>query len=162
MHQIRQNTRPTIRERRGKREPRVARSSIERCDRRARSSDNRAARRSTSALVGRVPLVDRWAARSSNERRAHSSIAIVDCRSRRSIDDRDRASRRSSARCDRRTSGAIVGAARCDRPSLSDLGSLFSLSLSLSGSELKWKWGEKFISGSKVKFVVNRKSFFGK
>ena len=59
---------------------------------------------------------------------------------RRSIDDRDRAPRRSSARCDRRTSGAIVdrAARRRDRPSLSliwaltELGSLFSLSLSLS------------------------------
>ena len=52
--------------------------------------------------------------------------------------------------------------------SLSDLGSLFSLSLSLSlslsfsGSYLKWKWGEKMISGSKVKILVNRKSFSGK
>ena len=34
---------------------------------------------------------------------------------------------------------------------LSDLGSLsLSLSLSFSGNELKWKWGCKFISGSKA------------
>ena len=34
--------------------------------------------------------------------------------------------------------------------SLSDLGSLFSLSLSFSGNELKWKWECKFIFGSKA------------
>ena len=37
-----------------------------------------------------------------------------------------------------------------------------SLSLSFSGNALKWKWGEKIISGSKVKILVNRKSFSGK
>ena len=37
-----------------------------------------------------------------------------------------------------------------------------SLSLSFSGNALKWKWEEKIISGSKVKILVNRKSFSGK
>ena len=37
-----------------------------------------------------------------------------------------------------------------------------SLSLSFSRNALKWKWGEKIISESKVKILVNRKSFFGK
>ena len=37
-----------------------------------------------------------------------------------------------------------------------------SLSLSFSGNALKWKWWEKIISGSKVKILVNRKSFSGK
>ena len=36
---------------------------------------------------------------------------------------------------------------------------VLSLSLSFSGNALKWKWGEKIISGSKVKILVNRKSF---
>ena len=44
--------------------------------------------------------------RASNERR--SSIDDRDCQSRRSINDRDRAPHRLSARCDRQTSGAIV------------------------------------------------------
>ena len=37
-----------------------------------------------------------------------------------------------------------------------------ALSLSFSGNALKWKWEEKIISGSKVKILVNRKSFSGK
>ena len=41
----------------------------------------------------------------------------------------------------------------------SPLARTLSLSLSLSGNTLKWKWGEKIISGSKVKILVNRKSF---
>ena len=95
-------------------------------------------------------------------------------RSRCSIDDRAARSRRS-----RRTISSIaplVGAVRSS-DERRDLGSLFSLSLSLiwalsslslflslsfSGSYLKWKWGEKMIFGSKVKILVNRKSFSGK
>ena len=100
--------------------------------------------KSGETLVRRAALVDRRA-RSSIDDRNRRTIALVDRRetsalvdrdrrSRRSIDDRDRAPRRSSARCDRRTSGAARSGL-----SLSDLGSLFSLSLSLSfsGSQLK-------------------------
>ena len=157
MHQIRQNARPTIRERREKREERAQIRERERDD---RASPRWRAVRSTSTLVERALLVDRWAARSSNERRVRSSIAALDRRSRsctavRSSDERrDRRSCRSSA-----WRGAIVPLSLWSGLSL--LSSL-SLSLSFSGSELKWKWGEKFISGSKVKFVVNRKSFSGK
>ena len=75
-----------------------------------------------------------------DERRATSG-AIVDRAA------RSRRSSRSSARCDRRTSGAIWP---------------LSLSLSLFGNDLKWKWGCKIIFGSKVKILVNRKPFSGK
>ena len=90
----------------------------------------------SSSIAPTSALVDR-AARS---RRSRSSIALHD-----------------------RTSGAIWALSSLSL-SLSDLGSLFSLSLSLSlsWSYLKWKWGEKMISGSKVKILVNRKSFSGK
>ena len=80
-------------------------------------------------------------------------------------------------RCDRPTSGArstsaLVNRDRRSRRSIdyrtargraarSGL-SLLSLSLSFSGNDLKWKWGWKIISGSKVKILVNQKSFSGK
>ena len=113
-------------------------------------------------------------ARSTSARRvARSTIAIaiallVDRRVRSSD---DRAARRSRYDCPTRdehahwSTIAIVhraarrrGAARSGL-SLSDLG---SLSLSLSGSDLKWKWGGKMISRLKVKILVNQKSFFGR
>ena len=107
-------------------------------------------------------LVDRRAVRSrcwsrsiamsDDDRRSHrSSIAPLIDQQARSSDDR----------------------AAC-RSVLSDLGSLFSLSLrsglslslslslSLCGNDLKWKWGCKIISGSKVKISINRKPFSGK
>ena len=169
MHQIRQNARPTIRERREKREPksererddrasprrRAAQSSIERCDparrtRTARRSMSGAiVRRATSALVDR----DRRSSIAPLDRRSRSCTAPLVGAVRSSDERRDRRSRRSLAR-----RGTIVP--------LSLIWALSSLSLSLSlslfGSELKWKWGEKFISGLKVKFVVNQKSFSGK
>ena len=61
--------------------------------------------------------------------------------------------------------GAIIGVtARSGLSLLSLIWALSSLSLSLSfsGSYLKWKWGERLIFGSKVKILVNRKSFSGK
>ena len=84
-----------------------------------------------------------------------SSIALRD------LVDRDCRLRRSSARCDRRRSGAIWALSSLSLSLIWALSSL-SLSLSFSRSYLKWKWGEKLISGSKVKILVNRKSFFGK
>ena len=134
MHQIWQNARPTIRERREKREPR---SERERDD---RASPHRRAARSTSALVGRAPLVDRWTARSSDERRARSSIV-------------DRAARSTIAIVHRaaRWRGAIVGRAARSSLSLwsglSLLFSLFSLSLSLSLSLSFRKWIEVKMRG---------------
>ena len=73
-------------------------------------------------------------------------------------------------RGDRRTGAREIGAAwssesagdrRIDWTVSSPLARVRSLSLSLSfsGNALKWKWGEKIISGSKVKILVNRKSF---
>ena len=111
----------------------------------------RATRRSTSGARPTSALVDR-------DHRLRSSIALLDRRSHRTISSIaivDRAARRR---------GAIVGwVARSGLSllslSLSDLGSLFSLFLSFSGNDLKWKWGWKIISGSKVKILVNRKSF---
>ena len=106
-----------------------------RCDRPtsgAIDDRDRAARQSTIAIAS---LIDRRAVR---VRRARSSIAPLERRSRRAISSIaivDRASRRR---------GAIVGQAARSRLSLlslslSNLGSLFSLSLplSLSGSYLK-------------------------
>ena len=82
MHQIRQNARPTIRERREKREPRSERESLDRAARptiaprrsQSRPSDNRIARRSTSGALptsgarptsGVIVIVDRAARRTS-------------------------------------------------------------------------------------------------
>ena len=57
--------------------------------------------------------------------------------------------------------GAIVGVTA--RSGLSLLSLIWALSsLSFSGSYLKWKWGKRLIFGSKVKILVNRKSFSGK
>ena len=89
---------------------------------------DRAARRSTSGARPTSALVDR-------DRQSCSSITprdLIDRATRSTIAprdfiDRNRRSRRSSTRCDRRTSGAICALSL----SLSDLGSLFSLSLSL-------------------------------
>ena len=164
MHQIRQNARPTIRERREKRAQIREREGRSRLAAPTSGAIVDRAVRSTSALVRRLrrSSIDERARRTRTARRSMSGAivrwetsALVDRWSRRSIDDCDRAPRRSLTRCDRRTSGAIVPLSLIWALSL-------SLSLSLSGSELKWKWGEKFISGSKVKFVVNRKSFSGK
>ena len=91
-------------------------------------------------------------------RRARSSIAPLDRRLRlaiSSIAPLVGAVRSSDERHD-------LGSLASLSLSLSDLGSLFSLSLSFSGSYLKWKWEEKLISGSKVKILVNQKSFSGK
>ena len=112
---------------------RVARSRLR------RSSIDERARRTIVLLVGCAPLVDRDAIvrRETSalvDRAARSTIAIV----------HHAARRRGAAR-----SGL----------SLSDLG---SLSLSLFGSDLKWKWGGKMISRLKVKILVNQKSFFGR
>ena len=82
---------------------------------------------------------DRADERCASDERAH--------RSRRSIDDhaaRSRRSRRSSVRCNRQTSGAIWALSSL---SLSDLGSLFSLSLSLSLSLFFWKLFEVKMRG---------------
>ena len=107
--------------------------------------------RSTSALVDRA---------------ARSTIVIDDCLGRSTIAPRDLVDcdcrlRRSLARCDRWRSGVIWALSSLSLSLWSGL-SLLSLSLSFSRSYLKWKWGEKLISGSKVKILVNRKSFSGK
>ena len=127
MHQIRQNARPTIRERREKR------AQI-----REREGRSRLAAPTSGAIVDRAvrsrsALV--WRSRRSSD--AHRS----------SIDERrnhptrdERARRALIAPLDRRLrscTAPLVDAVRSsderrDRPSLSDLGSLFSLSLSLS------------------------------
>ena len=71
---------------------------------------------------------------------------------------------RSTSALIRRSHRSLIDERRDRWSVLSDLGSLFSLSLSLSfsGNDLKWKWGCKIISGSKVKISVNRKPFSGK
>ena len=91
-------------------------------------------------------------------------IALLVERLRRSSDAHARRSRCSSARCDRRTSGVDRATRRRSAIWALSLWSGLSLlshplSLSFSGNDLKWKWGEKIISGSKVKILVNRKSF---
>ena len=167
MHQIRQNARPTIREKREKRAQireregrsrlaaptsgaivalrrRAAWSSIERCDRRARSSD---AHRS-----------------SIDERCDCPTSALVDQRETSALVDRDRRSRRSSARCDRWTSGAIVDRAAHRRGAIVDRTarrrgaarsglSLLSLSLSLF-PEVIWSEneGRKWFPGQRWKY----------
>ena len=172
MHQIRQNARPTIRERREKREPR---SKTERDDRASphrravRSSnrtDERRDRRSSGAITppsddhaavgqSRNSSIDDRDRRTRTARRSMSGAivrretsAIVDRRSRRSIDDRDRAPRRSSTRCDRRMSSAIVDRAarrRGEARSSLSLWSGLSLLSSLSLSlfpEVNWSENE--------------------
>ena len=138
MHQIRQNARPTSD---------------------ARRSTSTLVRRTCSSLVdrsdehARLLSIDECDRQSTRDERAHRSRSSVlvnrDRRSRRSIDDRDRAPRRSSAR---------------SFLSLSDLGSLFSLSLSLSfsWSELKWKWRQKWISVVKGKICGQPEIIFRK
>ena len=72
---------------------------------------------------------------------------------------------RRRSRSSRRSSDWLFGffSSRVRALSLSlPLSLSLSLSLSLFGNALKWKWGEKIISGSKVKILVNRKSFSGK
>ena len=132
--------------------------------------------RPTSTLVGRAhrssiaSLVDRLAVRPSDEhaRRLRLSIAPLDRRSHNvisSIAIVHRATRRHGAIVGRAAWSSIaplVGAAQLDLGSLSLIWALSSLSFSFSGSDLKWKWGEKMISGSKMKILVNRKSFSGK
>ena len=66
---------------------------------------------------------------------------------------------RSTSALVRRSYHSLIDERRDRRSVLSDLG---SLSLSFSGNNLKWKWGCKIISGSKVKISVNRKPFSGK
>ena len=99
----------------------------------------------------------RWAARSSIDERSCRTIAPLVNRWAHSSD----AHRLSiDERCDRPMS--VLNERRVRSSARRDLGSLFSLSLSFSENDLKWKWGEKIISGSKVKILVNRKSFFEK
>ena len=170
MHQIRQNARPTIRERREKREPRSERE--ERSHLAAPTSG------AIDDSAARPTIVPR-------RRAARCTIAIVDRAARSTIDDRDRRAARSTiderARLSsdnhaahqstsdaRPTSGAIVGrarslivpldrrshrsSARCDDRaarrrgearsslSLSDLGSLFSLFSLIVGRAFCWIW----------------------
>ena len=171
MHQIRQKKQNTAKEnesnpveekmrsrgegnieRRRGRCDRSTSGAIDDCDRATRPSTSGA--RPTSALVDRAAR-STISPRDLIDRTARSTIASRD------LIDRNRRLCHSSAQCDRQTSGAIWALSSLSL-SLSDLGSLFSLSLSFSGNDLKWKWGWKIISGSKVKILVNRKSFSGK
>ena len=116
-------------------------------------------RRAAQSTITIAPLVDRRAARSSDERTRRSTRALVDRRETSALVDRDHRSRRSSAQCDRWTSGAIVDRAAHRRGAIVDRAarrrgasvdrvarrrgaarsglSLLSLSLSFSGSDLK-------------------------
>ena len=144
MHQIRQK-KPKPSKRKWINDERCDRhSSIdERCNRTARSRRSR-----RSSIDERC---DRPNDRTARSHRSRSSIVPLVGTVRSSDERRDRQSE-------------IFDLGSLFSHSLSDLGSLFSLSLSLSfsGNELKWKWGWKIISGSKVKISVNRKLFSGK
>ena len=166
MHQIQQNAHPmSIR--------RAARSKIAIAplvDQRARSLDDRAARRSTSALVGRAPLVDRatrWSTSDAivrracsliDERRARLLIAIVDRAARSTIAIVPRAARWCGAIVRRAAWSSIVslvGAARRDLGSLSLIWALSSLSLFLSlFPEVIWSEneGRKWFPGQRWKY----------
>ena len=147
MHQIRQNARPTIRERREKREPRsererddrasprrrAARSTIAPLVRRSHRANERRGAWSRSSIERRdqrsMIAIDECARLLSDDRAAHRSTsgarptsALVDRRAARSSDERAHRSHRSiDDRAARRR-----GEARSSL-SLSDLGSLFSL-----------------------------------
>ena len=78
------------------------------------------------------------------------------------IDDHDRRASRLSSTLIGRSHRSLIDEGRDQRSVLSDLGSLFSLSLSLSLSFRKWfevKRRCKIISRSKVKISVDRKQF---